>query len=339
MLLVIYRVIDTYAFESKNAADLAPTVENNRLYGVLPADQYAVDEDDFKIYVTAKTEDGFEISADKAVTLQKEHSGGTATCTEKAICEVCGERYGETDSTNCDLEKVPARDATVTETGNKECWHCKDCENIFFDQEGESSIEIEDTVIAKLPPEIIEGEDQNVTEREEEALAFRSNAAFSDFIRVEVDGNVLDEKNYTVREGSTKVILNPDYVATLSAGEHTMGIVSESGTASTSFTVTEKEAEKETTSSGTEEPVQTENKPAQTESKQEQTENKPAQTESKLAQTESKPAQTESKTSNAETGTPATGDETPLGMTIAVMMLSAAMLTVLLVRNKKRRTN
>ena len=343
-----------YAFESKSAADLAPTVENNRLYGILPADQYAADEDGFKISVTAKTEDGFAISADKAVTLQKEHSGGTATCTEKAICEVCGEPYGETDSTNCDLEKVPAQDATVTETGNKEYWHCKDCENVYFNPEGEDSIEIEDTVIAKLPPEIIDGEGQSVTESEEEELAFRSNAALSDFIQVEVDGNVLDEKNYTVREGSTIVTLEPEYVATLSAGEHTMGIVSESGTAVTSFTVTEKGAEKETeketekenTSPGTEEPAETESKPAETENKPAETENKPAQTESKPAETENKPAETESKPAqsenkpgNAETGTPATGDETPLGMTIAVMMLSAAMLTVLLVRNKKRRTN
>ena len=32
-------------------------------------------------------------------------------------------------------------------------------------------------------------------------LSFRSNAAFSDFIRVELNGKTLDEKDYTVREG------------------------------------------------------------------------------------------------------------------------------------------
>ncbi|MGN1081121.1 MAG: hypothetical protein ACI4QV_03445, partial [Acutalibacteraceae bacterium] len=68
------------------------------------------------------------------------------------------------------------------------------------------------------------------------------NAAFSDFIRVELDGKTLDEKNYTVKEGSTVVTLKADYVATLSAGEHTIGIVSESGTATTAFTVDDKAA-------------------------------------------------------------------------------------------------
>lgn len=68
-------------------------------------------------------------------------------------------------------------------------------------------------------------------------MSFTSNAAFSDFLRVELDGKTLDEKNYTVKEGSTVVTLKADYVATLSAGEHTIGIVSESGTATTTFIV------------------------------------------------------------------------------------------------------
>ena len=42
------------------------------------------------------------------------------------------------------------------------------------------------------------------------------------------------------KEGSTIVTLKADYVATLSAGEHTIGIVSESGTATTTFTVNAK---------------------------------------------------------------------------------------------------
>ena len=71
-------------------------------------------------------------------------------------------------------------------------------------------------------------------------MSFTSNAAYSDFIRVELDGKTLDAKNYTVKEGSTVVTLKADYVATLSAGEHTIGIVSESGTATTTFTVNAK---------------------------------------------------------------------------------------------------
>ena len=57
---------------------------------------------------------------------------------------------------------------------------------------------------------------------------------------LELDGKTLDEKNYTVKEGSTVVTLKADYVATLSAGEHTIGIVSTGGTAATTFTVNAK---------------------------------------------------------------------------------------------------
>ena len=101
-------------------------------------------------------------------------------------------------------------------------------------------ITVDDTVISKLSPEIIEGKGQSITAGEKKELTFKSNAAFSDFIRVELDGKTLDEKNYTVKEGSTVVILKADYVATLSAGEHTIGIVSTNGTATTTFTVNAK---------------------------------------------------------------------------------------------------
>ena len=171
---------------------------------------------------------------------QAEHSGGTATCTSKAVCEYCDEEYGELDSTNHNLEKIPAKDATVTATGNKEYWHCKDCGKYFADEKGTNEIKFDDTVISKLPPEIIEGKGQSITAGEKKELTFKSNAAFSDFIRVELDGKTLDEKNYTVKEGSTVVTLKADYVATLSVGEHTIGIVSESGTATTTFTVNAK---------------------------------------------------------------------------------------------------
>ena len=116
----------------------------------------------------------------------------------------------------------------------------KNCKKYFADEKDTNEISLEDTVIQKLPPEIIKGKGQSVAEGEKKALSFTSNAAFSDFIRVELDGKTLDEKNYIVKEGSTIVTLKADYVATLSAGEHTIGIVSTNGTATTTFTVNAK---------------------------------------------------------------------------------------------------
>ena len=190
--------------------------------------------------VTVVATDNAGNTAKVSVTVNNGHTGGEATCTSKAVCEYCDEEYGELDSTNHNLENTPAKDATVTETGNKEYWHCKDCGKYFADENGENEIALADTVIAKLPPEIIKGAGQSITQGESKALSFTSNAAFSDFVRVELDGKTLDEKNYTVKEGSTVVTLKADYVATLSVGEHTIGIVSESGTATTTFTVNAK---------------------------------------------------------------------------------------------------
>ena len=170
-------------------------------------------------------------------------AGGKATCQTEAICGICHTKYGEIDSTNHNLENTPAKAATFTEAGNTEYWHCKDCGKYFSDKDGKNSIDLKDTVIAKLTLEIIDGKGQSVEAGEKTDLTFRSNAAFGDFIRVEVDGKTIDAKNYTVKEGSTIVTLKADYVATLSSGEHTIGIVSANGTAAVAFTVNAKKAD------------------------------------------------------------------------------------------------
>ena len=179
-----------------------------------------------------------------------------ATCTEAGYsgdvyCLVCNEMITKGHDINMASHKlnyIPKTDATVTETGNDEYWQCTVCDKYFSDAEG--TIEITDLEswkagdgkIDKLPPEIIEGKGQSITEGEKKALSFTSNAAYSDFIRVELDGSELSEENYEKAEGSIIITLDADYVATLPAGEHTIGIVSESGTAETTFTVEEKAA-------------------------------------------------------------------------------------------------
>ena len=178
------------------------------------------------------------------VTLSK-HSGGFSTCSSRAKCDYCGQYYGSLDYNWHHLEHINAVPATESKTGNKEYWHCLDCGKYFADEKGTNEIKLDDTVISKLPPEIIEGKGQSIVAGENKELSFTSNAAFNDFLRVELDGKILDEKNYTATEGSTIVTLKADYVATLSAGEHTIGIVSESGTAETTFTVNAKAVEDE----------------------------------------------------------------------------------------------
>ena len=79
-------------------------------------------------------------------------SGGKATCTEKAVCEVCGKAYGEPDPKNhTDLKHIDAKAATKTAEGNIEYWYCGGCDKYYSDKDGINEIKKADTVTAKLP--------------------------------------------------------------------------------------------------------------------------------------------------------------------------------------------
>ena len=79
-------------------------------------------------------------------------SGGKATCTEKAVCEVCGKAYGKPDSNNhTDLMHISAKAATEDAEGNIEYWHCEGCGKYYSDKDGINEIKKADTVTAKLP--------------------------------------------------------------------------------------------------------------------------------------------------------------------------------------------
>ena len=173
-----------------------------------------------------------------------DHSGGTATCIAKAVCEICKESYGSPDPNNhTDLKHIDAKAATAAEEGNIAYWYCGGCKKYFSDAAAKAEITEAATVTAKLPPKITAGDGAAVTQGEKNELTFTSDASFADFVRVELDGTALEEKNYTKREGSTIITLNRDFAAALSVGEHTLAIVSQHGTATAKFTVKAKPAE------------------------------------------------------------------------------------------------
>ncbi len=68
-----------------------------------------------------------------------EHSGGTATCTAKAVCSTCQTAYGELGGHT--LTKHDAVDATCTAPGNVEYWHCSVCGKNFSDASGAAEID------------------------------------------------------------------------------------------------------------------------------------------------------------------------------------------------------
>ena len=172
------------------------------------------------------------------------HSGGVATCINRAVCEVCHEEYGELNKDNHKLQHVEAKAATVTQEGNTEYYYCSLCLKYFADSNASKQIDKDSVVTSKLAPEIIAGDKCIIDKNSDKAITFKSNAAFSDFVKVELDGRELvKDKDYTVKAGSIIVTLNPDLIKKLSTGEHVIGIASSSGTASAHFTVKEPETE------------------------------------------------------------------------------------------------
>ena len=183
-------------------------------------------------------------------------SAGSATITVTAA-------GGSGISASCNLTvthgnmvQTPKKAATCTEEGNTEYWYCETCKKYFSDSEGKNEIAPESTVIPAIghsyengkctvcgaidpnfTPEIIAGANGTWQKGTQDGLSFTSNAAFDDFIKVQVDGKDLDASNYTTKEGSTIVTLKASYLETLSVGKHTLAIVSDTGMAETEFTI------------------------------------------------------------------------------------------------------
>ena len=164
--------------------------------------------------------------------------------------------------THGNMVQTPKKDATCTVDGTEEYWTCGICEKHFKDESGTIPTTPEKnkipatghryengkcTVCSEVDPAfkamIIEGANGKWQKGSEDGLSFTSNAAFADFLKVQVDGKDVDASNYTVKEGSTIVTLNASYLETLSAGKHTLAIVSDTGTAETEFAVLAAEEE------------------------------------------------------------------------------------------------
>ena len=107
------------------------TLDENGSFTLSPADGGQ------KIVVT----DNAGNTAEMTVTVNDGHTGGKATCTERAVCEVCGKAYGEPDPKNhTDLKHISAKAATEDAEGNIEHWYCSGCNNYYSDKDGTKEI-------------------------------------------------------------------------------------------------------------------------------------------------------------------------------------------------------
>lgn len=167
------------------------------------------------------------------------HSGGTATCTELAKCDICQTPYGDKDPGNhVDLKHVPAAAPTVSKDGNTEYWYCEDCGKYFSDANAANEITRESTVIPALKaPSIKPADGKGVyTKNSGKDLVFTTEN-MPEEIKVKVGSTVLTEgKDYTVSNGS--IVLKTSYLESLGYGSYTLVVTDANGVelARTSFT-------------------------------------------------------------------------------------------------------
>lgn len=160
-----------------------------------------------------------------------------ATCltdgSQQFLCPDCGECLDEAVIQRTGHEKtviVGQKPATTTEegfTGNTLCEKCNTLLN-------------EGNVIPKIKIFVFNmtmESDDTYYRDVQNSLVFVSEAEVDSFVRVELNGNVLDKDYYSLDTSSTKVTLKPEFLNTLTDGKYTLTIVSDAGTASAQFLV------------------------------------------------------------------------------------------------------
>ena len=167
------------------------------------------------------------------------HTGGTATCTALAVCDICGHTYG--DLLPHDYRWVIDQEATTEATGLKheECTVCGDKRS-------------EGTEIPKLPrhsssvstpdiqPILTADEAKSATDYSGGiyGLTFRASTGYGSFKGVKVNGKTIGAGNYIAEENDgTEIYLKAAYLQTLAPGKYTMTVMTESGEVTTEFTV------------------------------------------------------------------------------------------------------
>ena len=170
--------------------------------------------------------------------------------------------------------------------------------------------------------EILDGANTSWEQNSDGSLSIRGSGAISKFVGVKVDGNLVDVRNYTVKEGSTIVTLKADYLNTLSVGNHTFEIIWTDGTASTRFTVSKSDF-------GSAEPKDNDGNNG----KNDNTNNTPATVPEDKNNNGTSGSQTDD---NQQITSPKTGDNSHTVLWISLLGVSlAGLLSMIYVRKKK----
>ena len=166
-------------------------------------------------------------------------SGGTATDKDRVICSICNAPYGEI---NAGSNPAPTPTPTPTPAPNP----TPEATTPTPDPAPATSTPATSTTTApaasapaQVTYDILDGAGSSWTQNTDGSLAIRGSGEISKFREVKVDGVTVDPINYTVTEGSTIITFKPEYLKSLSAGNHSFELIWTDGTAATNFTVAE----------------------------------------------------------------------------------------------------
>ena len=117
----------SYRYEFASTGDGKPvTLVDGLCTGTIPAASYQEGESSFRFIASATTAEGYRFSVDKTITL-REHSGGTATCAEQAVCANCGQSYGDLLPHNFTAETTDAKYLKTAATCTEKAVYYKSC--------------------------------------------------------------------------------------------------------------------------------------------------------------------------------------------------------------------
>lgn len=186
------------------------------------------------------------------------HEGSTdkPTCTESAVCSICGEILSAAghcwngtvytwteDGNSCMASHVCRTDESHKETVlaaiTKELTQAPSAESVgevtctaTFDVDW---AETKTRMVPAIGYTMRVGCDQKITAGD--TAMFVSDAPFAKFRKLQVDGRDVAASDYTAQDSSTKITLKADFIKGLGIGEHTITIISADGAATTQFTV------------------------------------------------------------------------------------------------------
>lgn len=217
----------------------APTADATATFTVTATNDYGSDSKEFTLTIQASSVNPVtDVTLDKSslslavgesdtltATIEPDNASNKAVTWSGDPSGVVEITPDANDSTKATVRAVKEGTATITVTTEDGSGKTDTC-----------NVEVESNADA-FEPAITAGAGGTWQRGSEEGLSFTSNAALADFVKVQVDGEDLAWADYEVREGSTIVTLNPAYLETLSVGRHTLAIVSNTGTATTEFTI------------------------------------------------------------------------------------------------------